>query len=87
MAENNDRITQAVLKAVVENNTKALERIDTRLAKIDSCIVSLEHRMSVVETRQEGLREDVVSIRAKSDGWNLINSIGASIAGILAWFK
>ena len=87
MAADNDRITQAVLKQVVENNTKVLERIDKRLEKIDSCIVSLEHRMSVVETRQEGMREDITGIRTKADGWNLINSIGASAAGLLAWFK
>ena len=87
MAENNDRVTQAVLKQVVENNTKALERIDTRLDQIDGCIRNLENRMTRVETRQDNIDGDMTRIERKADGWNIVNSVGAGFAAILAWFR
>ena len=87
MTNDNARISQAVLKKVVENNTEALKRIDTRLEKIDVCISDFERRLSVVETKQDHTEKDIEGLSRKTDGWNAINSIGAGIAGILAWFK
>ena len=85
--ENNSRITQAVLKQVVENNTRALEKIDKRLKEIDDCVRGLESRMTAVETKQQGTEDDVDRLQRNTSAWNGLNSLGAFIAGILAWFK
>jgi len=82
---NNDRITQAILKQVVENNTKALERIDKRLDAIDVCIRNLENRMTRVETRQDNIDDDIDRLSRKSDGWSVFNSALAAIAMYLGW--
>jgi len=87
MPDSNDRVTQAILKQTLENNTKALERFDKRLDAIDTCIRSLENRMSVTETRLTNNEKDIEAISRKTDGWNLLNSVGAGAAAILAWFK
>jgi len=83
----NDRITQAILNQTIKNNTAALKEISDTLKDLDTCVRVLETRMSVAETRLDGQRDDIEAISRKADGWNLINSLGAGLAGILAWFK
>ena len=87
MAEDNDRITQAILNATIQNNTRALETMATTLEKLFVSISKLENRMTRAETRIDGHKESINNLRAKSDVWNIINSLGASAAAFLAWFK
>ena len=83
----NDKITQAVLVTVVENNTKVLERIDIRLEKIDTTVNDIDKRVSVVETKHDSLKESVDGIRVKSNVWDGINSFLFAIAGAFAWWR
>ena len=78
MAVNNDRVTQAVLKQVVENNTKALEKIDKRLDVLDDCLHDLQKRQAVTETKVSGLENRV-------NTWGGVNSLGAAIAMIMSY--
>ena len=87
MAENNDRVTRALLTQVVENNTKALERNDLLLQTIDALIRILENRIIVLEVRYENLKDDVDRIDRRAKGWDMGNSLAAMGAMILAWFK
>ena len=77
MAEN-DRVTQAVLKQVVENNTKALDKIDSRLKVLDDSMHDLDKRQTKTETKVDGLENRV-------NTWGGVNSVGAIIAGVLAY--
>ena len=83
----NDRITQAILNQTIKNNTAALKEISGTLKDLDTCVRVLETRMSVAETRLDNQEDDIRNISTKADGWNLINSVGASVAGLIAWFK
>ena len=87
MVEDNDRVTQAVLNQTIKNNTAALKEIGTTLKELDTTVRQLENRMSVAETRLDDHKDDIDAISRKADGWNIINSLGAAAAGILAWFK
>jgi hypothetical protein len=71
--ENNVRITQAVLKKTVDDNTKALNTVNTT-------ILSFTERIVVLETKQEQCDKDVDRLQKRSNIFDFFTGLVAFIA-------
>jgi len=81
------RVTLAIIRRDIDGINS---RLDGLIREIREDRKSTEERLRSLEncgTRREEridtLRDEVKSLRAKSDAWNLTNTAGAVIAGIL----
>jgi len=86
-SDTNGRVTLAVIRRDLDEVKAAIDNLTHEIREDRKCN---EDRLRALEmsgmTRQERidtLREEVKSLRAKSDAWNLTNTAGAVIAGIL----
>ena len=68
----NARVTQAVLKKVVETNTIVLEKVSDKLDDLEDRIRKLEIDHARLDTTVKT--------------WGGINSLGAVVAGVLGYF-
>jgi hypothetical protein len=71
-AASNVRVTQAVLKQVVETNTIVLEKVNKKLDDL--------------EGRTRKLEIDHARLDTTVKTWGGINSVGAMVAGVLGYF-
>lgn len=66
--------------AVIKEQTKDIPQIkkDVEVIKVG---------MGKVETRVGHNEGDISALQKRSDGWNVINSLGVAVAGIVAFFR
>lgn len=43
--------------------------------------------MGKVETRVSHNESDIATLQKRSDGWNVINSLGVAAAAVIAWLR
>lgn len=86
-SDTNGRVSLAVIRRDLDEVKVAINNLVQEIREDRRCT---EDRLRTLETagmsrqeRIETLREEVKSLRAKSDAWNLTNTAGAIIAGIL----
>ena len=84
---NEGRVTLAVIRRDIDGISARLEEMIHEIREDRKCT---EDRLRALETagisrqeRIETLREEVKSLRTKSDTWNLTNTAGAIIAAII----
>lgn len=84
----NGKITLAVVVVRIEELTKQIERLANRVdehAKWDEervhCVEAEQHNLETEQARQD---ERIDHIETSVKSWNIINSVGAVIAVVLA---
>lgn len=66
--------------AVIKEQTKDIPQIKKDVGEI-------KVGMGKIETRVGHNEDDIASLQKRSDGWNVINSLGVAVAGIIAFLK
>jgi len=71
--------------------------IDVRLAllidqtkdipEIKSSVQTIKEEVGKFQVRIERNEKDISHLEKRSDGWNIINSVGVGVAGIIAWLR
>ena len=81
------RVTLAVIRRDLDEVKSAIDNLTHEIREDRKCTEDRLRAMELSGTsrqeRIETLRDEVKSLRAKSDAWNLTNTAGAVIAGIL----
>lgn len=81
------RVTLAVIRRDLDEVKSAIDNLIHEIREDRKCTEDRLRAMELSGTsrqeRIETLRDEVKSLRAKSDAWNLTNTAGAVIAGIL----
>ena len=66
--------------AVIKEQTKDIPQIKKDVGEI-------KVGMGKVETRVKHNEDDISSLQKRSDGWNVLNSLGVAVAGIISYFR
>jgi len=81
------RVTLAVIRRDLDEVKSAIDNLIHEIREDRKCtedrLRAMELSGTIRQERIETLRDEVESLRAKSDAWNLTNTAGAVIAGIL----
>ena len=81
------RVTLAVIRRDLDDVKSAIDNLIHEIREDRKCtedrLRAMELSGTIRQERIETLRDEVESLRAKSDAWNLTNTAGAVIAGIL----
>ena len=80
----NGRVTLAVVAQKVDEVLRRIDRIDHACERYDTRIGALETGQAERRTQVNDIRNDVIALERKAEGWNLLNSLGAGVAAILA---
>jgi len=80
----NGRVTLAVVAQKVDEVLRRMDRIDHACERYDMRIGVLETGQAERRTQVGDIRNDVDALEKKAESWNLLNSLGAGVAAILA---
>lgn len=87
----NGRVTLAVVKKEIEHLTSGVKELTDEVRKTnqayDGRLRDLETSCAATDVCIKDIRADVTALEKKSDFWNLVNSLGATIAGIIGVAK
>ena len=81
----NDKITQAILNKTIQDNTKALDRINTRLDEYDREIHELDKVQAAQEKDIENQGDHIDKLDKRVNAWGGANTLGVLVASILAY--
>jgi len=83
----NGRVTMAVLGEKIDRLSKDMQEVKREVKEANERIT--EHCMDAakIETQVHDNTKEIDGLRKKSDGWNILNTIGVFGAGLLGWLK
>ena len=79
----NGRVTLAVVAQKVDEVLRRMDRIDHACERYDTRIGALETGQAERRTQVGDIRNDIDALEKKAESWNLLNSVGVAIAGVL----
>ena len=83
----NGRVTLAVLGTKLDNVIDNQKRLMEKQEKLEGAFNEHCRQASERDVQIRDNAEEIKELRKKSEGWNVLNTIGIFGAGLLAWFK
>ena len=80
----NNRVTNAIIATKLDN---LIDRVDGYCEQAAHLHATHDQRIRELERTQAAQGEQIKGLSGRVNAWNVTNSAGAVLAGIIGWFK